>query len=117
LGATGIIKLQHKDGNFHKQVSVGDGPVDAIFTAINTIIGKKPNLELYEIGAITGGSFSQGETMVRMAWDGRRWNGRGVSTDVLESSIKAYLAAVNAMEWDLAAGGLKSPQREPLAEG
>jgi 2-isopropylmalate synthase len=116
LGATGIIKLQHKDGVSRKEVAVGDGPVDAIFTAINEIIGKKPELELYEIGAITGGSASQGETMVKIALDGRHWNGRGVSTDVLESSIKAYLSAINAMEWDLAAGIAKTPLREPLNE-
>ncbi|GHV77722.1 2-isopropylmalate synthase [Spirochaetia bacterium] len=103
LGATAIIKLLHKGGDARKQVAVGDGPVDAMFTAINEIVGRKPELELYEIGAITGGSSSQGESMVKIAWEGRHWNGRGVSTDVLESSIKAYLSAINAMEWDLAA--------------
>jgi 2-isopropylmalate synthase len=41
--------------------------------------------------------------MVKIAWDKRHYNGRGVSTDVVESSIKAYLAAVNAMEWELSA--------------
>jgi 2-isopropylmalate synthase len=100
LGAAGVIRLQHKDGRFEKLVCLGDGPIDAIFKSINQIIGKEPELELYEIGAITGGSSSQGETMVKIAMDGRRWNGRGVSTDVIESSIMAYLSAVNAMEWD-----------------
>jgi 2-isopropylmalate synthase len=104
LGASGTIRLQHKDGHSKKLVSMGDGPIDSIFRAINSIIGKDPELELYEIGAITGGSSSQGETMVKIAWDGRHWNGRGVSTDVIESSIKAYLSAINAMEWELAAG-------------
>jgi 2-isopropylmalate synthase len=80
---------------------MGDGPIDSIFKAINQIIGREPNLELYEIGAITGGSSSQGETMVKISLGKRRWNGRGVSTDVVESSIKAYIAAINAMEWEL----------------
>jgi 2-isopropylmalate synthase len=80
---------------------MGDGPIDSIFKAINKIIGKDPELELYEIGAITGGSASQGETMVRVSWDDRHYNGRGVSTDVVESSIKAYISALNAMEWEL----------------
>jgi 2-isopropylmalate synthase len=40
--------------------------------------------------------------MVKIAIGGRHWNGRGVSTDIVESSIKAYLSAINAMEWDLA---------------
>jgi 2-isopropylmalate synthase len=102
LGAAGVIRLRHKDGEYKKLVCLGDGPIDSIFKAINQIIGKEPELELYEIGAITGGSSSQGETMVKIAMDGRRWNGRGVSTDVIESSIMAYLSAINAMEWDLA---------------
>jgi 2-isopropylmalate synthase len=101
LGASGVIRLQHKDGKFEKLVCMGDGPIDSIFRAINQITGREPELELYEIGAITGGSASQGETMVKIAMDGRRWNGRGVSTDVIESSIKAYLSAINAMEWEL----------------
>jgi 2-isopropylmalate synthase len=101
LGASGVIRLQHKDGRFEKLVKIGDGPLDSIFRAINQIIGKEPDLELYELGAITGGSSSQGETMVKITLDGRRWNGRGVSTDIVESSIKAYLSAINAMEWEL----------------
>jgi 2-isopropylmalate synthase len=103
LGASGTIRLQHKDGNSQKIVALGDGPIDSIYKAINQIIGKDPELELYELGAITGGSSSQGETMVKIAWDDRFYNGRGVSTDVIESSIKAYLAAINAMEWELGA--------------
>ena len=104
LGASGTIRLQYKDGETRKEVAMGDGPVDAIFKAINQIVGREPELQLYEIGATTGGSSSQGETMVRIAWEGRRWNGRGVSTDIVESSIKAYIAAINAMEWELSAG-------------
>jgi 2-isopropylmalate synthase len=104
LGASGTIRLQHKDGPARKEVSMGDGPIDSIFKAINHIVGKEPELELYEIGAITGGSSSLGETMVKICWDGRRYNGRGVSNDVVESSIKAYISAINAMEWELSAG-------------
>jgi 2-isopropylmalate synthase len=101
LGASGTIRLLHKNGESKKLVTLGNGPIDAIFLAINHIVGKAPELELYEIGAITDGSSSQAETMVKIAWDKRHYNGRGVSTDVVESSIKAYLAAINAMEWEL----------------
>jgi 2-isopropylmalate synthase len=107
LGASGTIRLHHKNGEIKKEVSMGDGPIDSIFKAINQIIGKEPELDLYEIGAITGGSSSQGETMVKISHNGRRWNGRGVSTDVIESSIKAYLSAINAMEWELGGGASK----------
>jgi len=101
LGASGVIRLKHKDGRLEKEVCMGDGPIDSIFKAINQIAGKEPELDLYELGSITGGSSSQGKTMVKISLNGRRWNGRGVSTDVIESSIKAYLSAINAMEHEL----------------
>jgi len=101
LGASGVVRLRHSDGHYEKFLSMGDGPLDSIFKAINKIIGIEPELELYELGAITGGSSSQGETMVKIAMNGRRWNGRGVSTDVIESSIKAYLSAINAMLYEI----------------
>ncbi|MDR2303136.1 MAG: 2-isopropylmalate synthase [Treponema sp.] len=111
LGATGTIRLRHKNGETKKLVSPGDGPIDSIFKAINQIIGKEPELELYEIGAITGGSASQGETMVRILWKDKYYNGHGVSTDVIESSIKAYLSAVNAMEYESGISGQAAVER------
>jgi 2-isopropylmalate synthase len=101
LGASGTIRLRHKDGSTRKLVTLGDGPIDAVFKAVNQIVGKEPELELYELGAVTGDIAAQAETMVKIGWEGRHWNGRGVSTDVVESSIRAYLGAINAMEWDL----------------
>jgi 2-isopropylmalate synthase len=101
LGASGVISLRNRTDQSNKLVCLGDGPVDAVFRAINQITGREPELELYEIGAITGDSSSQGETMVKIGLNGQHWNGRGVSTDIIESSIRAYLSAINAMEWDL----------------
>jgi 2-isopropylmalate synthase len=99
LSSTSTIRLQHKDGGFLEQVAVGHGPIDASFKAINQIIRKEPELENYELKAITGGEDAQGETWVQIGRQGRHWKGRGISTDVLESSIKAYIAAINNMEW------------------
>jgi 2-isopropylmalate synthase len=101
LGATSTIRLDHKDGTSRKVAALGGGPIEASFKAINEIIGEEPTLELYEIEAITEDASAQGKTMVKIGMDGRHWNGRGVSTDVIESSIKAYLAAVNAMFFSL----------------
>ncbi len=103
LSATSTIRLQFKDGSFHEQVAVGDGPVDAAFKAIDKIIGKDLELDTFELGAVTGGEDAQGEATVKISWDGRRWNGRGLSTDIIESTIKAYVTAINAMEWELSA--------------
>ena len=106
IGACGVIALQNKNEKYEESICKGDGPIDSIFKTINKIVGKEPELELYELGAITDskdGSSSQGETIVKISFNDqngcrRRWNGRGVSTDVIESSIKAYLSAINAME-------------------
>lgn len=103
LSATSTIRLQHKDGTFMEKVAVGDGPIDASFKAIDSILGKELELDSFELGAITGGEDAQGEATVKISFDGRRWNGRGISTDIVEAAIKAYVAAINAMEWELSA--------------
>ena len=54
---------------------------------------------------MTGGKDGQGEDTVNMSYEGGQWNGRGLSTDVLEASILAYIAAINTMEWELSASG------------
>ena len=115
-GASGVIRLRRDGEIYEESICGGDGPLDSIFRTINKITGKEPELELYELGAITDitgadkngveGSSSQGETMVKIALNDkygclRRWNGRGVSTDVIESSMKAYLAAINVMFYEI----------------
>ncbi len=103
LSATSTIRLLRKDGAVLEKVAVGDGPIDAAFKAINEVVGKDVDLEAFELGAVTGGEDAQGEATVKISYDGRRWNGRGLSTDIIESTIKAYVAAINAMEWELSA--------------
>ena len=112
LSATSTIRLKHKDGSFSEQVAVGDGPIDAAFKAIDKIIGKELELESFELGAVTGGEDAQGGATVKVLYDGRRWNGHGLSTDIIESTIRAYIMAINAMEWELSATGIAKGSRE-----
>jgi 2-isopropylmalate synthase len=115
LSSTCTIRLKHKSGEFHEQVAVGDGPIDAAFTAIDRIIGKDLDLDSFELEAVTGGEDAQGEAIVKVSMDGMQWNGRGLSTDVIEASIQAYIAAINSMEWELSA---TSPSlRKPILDG
>jgi 2-isopropylmalate synthase len=111
LGATGAIQLQHKDGSFHKQAALASGPIDVAFKVIDKIIGKDISLESFEIGAITEGEDALGETCVKIKHGERTWNGHGISIDIVESAIMAYIAAINAMEWELDAGRGKSSVR------
>lgn len=85
-------------GHDHEVESDGDGPVDAVFKAIEKIAQSKTDLKLYSVNAITTGTDSQGEVTVRLARDGRIVNGQGADTDILVASAKAYLNALNIME-------------------
>jgi 2-isopropylmalate synthase len=77
------------------QEASGDGPVDAMYNAINKIVGLQPALAEYAIKAVSGGTDAMGEATVKVRDEDRMFVGRGTSTDVLDSSARAYLAAVN----------------------
>jgi 2-isopropylmalate synthase len=86
-----------RDGRTLEQVSTGDGPIDAAFKAVDQLVGVHPQLESFTLSAVTGGEDAQGEAVVKIRQDDRLYNGRGVSTDVVEASIRAYLAAINVL--------------------
>ena len=83
------------------EAAPGEGPVDAAFNAIGRIAGAE-DIELmnYEIRAITEGTDALGEAMVKIQAGTSLFTGRGVSTDIIKASIKAYLNAIN--KWDRA---------------
>jgi 2-isopropylmalate synthase len=97
IAATGAVRLALRGGETVERVATGDGPVDAAFKAVEGIVGKRPVLELFAVDAVTEGRDAQGEARIRIRAGGRRFNGRGLSTDVVEASVLAYLAAMNAM--------------------
>ena len=73
----------------------GDGPVDAIFRAIESVLNSGCELQLFSVNNITGGTDAQGEVTVRVSRGGRIVNGRGSDTDIVAASAKAYINAVN----------------------
>jgi len=75
--------------------AIGDGPIDAMFAVIQRITHISAQLVNYEVRSVTGGKDAQGEAVVELVHSGRKVRGRGVSTDILEASAKAYLAAIN----------------------
>ncbi len=84
-----------KGDKVYEDASRGDGPVDALYKAIDRITGISPVLKEYKITAVTGGQDAQGEVAVSLEVDGFRIPGKGVSTDIIEASGKAYVNAVN----------------------
>lgn len=77
--------------------SSGDGSIDAAYNAINKILGIDFILEDYSLNSVTEGEDSQGETVVRICKDGNNYTGRGLNTDIIASSIEAYINAINKM--------------------
>ena len=97
---TSSIALIGSDGTRAEKVASGFGPVDASFNAINKIVGRSVKLEEYSIGAVTEGRDAQGEVSVKISSEGSTAKGYGLSTDVIEASILAYINAINNLIYE-----------------
>ncbi len=93
---TATIRLKKKN-KLIQDAACGDGPVDATYRAINKITGIKPLLVDYSLRAVTGGRDALGEVNVKIKVGKATVVGRGVSTDIIEASAKAYVGAVNRL--------------------
>lgn len=100
ISATATIALK-KDSKIIEESATGDGPIDAAFKAIEKIVAIKLALESYSLNSITEGKDAQGEVIVKIIYNSNVYTGRGLSTDVIEASVKAYISAVNKMMLDL----------------
>ncbi len=89
--ATIIIKTPDRSV---QESSTGDGPVDASFKAIERALNIEPCLNSYTVRSITSGRQAMGEALVRIVEGEKHFTGRGVSTDIIEASAKAYLQAL-----------------------
>ncbi|HOB08245.1 MAG: 2-isopropylmalate synthase [Limnochordia bacterium] len=96
ITATATVRLETAE--FPKEaVATGDGPIDAAFKAIDEIVGIEFRLDAFTINALSEGKDAQGEVIVKISKNGHLYTGRGLSTDIIEASVKAYLNAINKM--------------------
>ena len=96
--SSAVVRLQH-EGELIEEVCLGDGPIDAAFNAIDKImkIEEPHSLDDYAIHTVSEGKDAQGEAIVRIRCEDRTVVGRGLSTDILEASILAYIAGMNKL--------------------
>jgi 2-isopropylmalate synthase len=87
------------DGKLITETFVGDGPVDAVFKAVVSITGTKSKLLRYSVNAITEGTDALGEVTVRLQEGERIVLGQGSHTDIILASAKAYINALNRLEF------------------
>jgi 2-isopropylmalate synthase len=97
VAPTATVALRDSTGVTLQDASVGDGPVDAIYSAIQRLTGVRVSLVDYRIRSVTKGKEALGEAHVELEHGGRKVRGRGLSTDILEASALAYLAAINRL--------------------
>jgi len=99
ISATAHVRLE-KNGETLSGICAGDGPVDASFLAIEQIVGHHFELDDFQIQAVTVGREAMGSTLVKLRSAGRLYSGKGISTDVLGASIRAYLNALNKIVYE-----------------
>ncbi len=99
ITSTCSVSLE-KDGQLLQGVGAGDGPIDAAFLTIEQILGHHFELDDFQIQAVTEGRGAVGEALVKLRADGRLYSGRGVSTDIIGASIRAYLSALNKIVYE-----------------
>ncbi len=89
-----------KDGVTVTGISVGDGPIDAAFKTIEQITGRHFELDDFEIQAITEGHEAMGSAIVKLRSGGKSYSGKGLSTDIIGASIRAYISALNKILYE-----------------
>ena len=99
ISATANLKLMKQD-KMIAGVSLGDGPIDAAFLAVEQITGHHYELDDFQIQSVTEGREAMGQTVVKLRSEGKVYSGRGISTDIVGASILAYINALNKIVYE-----------------
>jgi 2-isopropylmalate synthase len=95
------VRLLHMDGPEGKEyiegASLGTGPVDAVYKAINVCVEEPNKLTEFSVKSVTEGIDAIGEVLIRIESEGISYTGRGADTDIIVSSAKAYINALNRL--------------------
>jgi 2-isopropylmalate synthase len=89
------VTLSRSGNQESKTVTGGDGPLDALFRAIEEITGTAVVVRDFRVHSVTRGKDAQGESTIEVEHQGRVYRGRGVSTDTVEAATLAFLNAIN----------------------
>ena len=99
ISATANVRLV-RNGKPCAGVSLGDGPIDAAFLAIEQITGHHYELDDFQIQSVTEGREAMGQTIVKLRSSGKVYSGQGISTDIVGSGILAYINALNKIVYE-----------------
>lgn len=99
ISASAQITLE-KDGRQNNGISIGNGPIDAAFLAVEQILGHHYELDDFQIQTVTEGKEAIGSAIVKLRSGGKLYSGNGISTDIIGASIRAYISAVNKIVYE-----------------
>ena len=94
---TASVMLGTPDGQVLADAALGTGPVDAVYKAINRIVGVSNSLIEFSVKSVTEGIDAIGEVLIRIESEGITYTGRGADTDIIVASAKAYMNALNRL--------------------
>ncbi len=114
---TATVQIKRPDGEIVQDAALGDGPVDAIFKAVERVTGVHANLREFVVRSVSKGKDAQGEVTLELEVesDDRSFRGRAASTDIIEASALAYLNAVNAIATRVQRGHVREVAGRPGA--
>ena len=111
---TATVTISSSDGQELTDASIGTGPVDALYKAINRVVQVPNELIEYSVKAVTSGIDSMGEVTIRLKYEDRIYSGYAANTDIIVASAKAYITALNRLCAAIQEGKAK---QEALAQG
>jgi len=94
---TAAVRLVAPDGQVLADAALGTGPVDAMYKAINRLVGVPNVLTEFTVKSVTEGIDAIGEVLIRVESEGISYTGRGADTDIIVASAKAYINALNRL--------------------
>jgi 2-isopropylmalate synthase len=94
---TATVRLVGPNGQSLADAALGTGPVDAVYKAINRIVGIPNRLTEFTVKSVTEGIDAIGEVLIRIESEGVTYTGRGAATDIIVASAKAYMNALNRL--------------------
>jgi 2-isopropylmalate synthase len=89
------VSVSPPDGPAKQGSFTGDGPIDAVFHAIDAATGVETKLRDFQIGAVTEGQDALGEVSVVVEAHGQSGSGQAISTDIIEAAARAYVRALS----------------------
>lgn len=114
---TATVTIRMPDGEEITDASIGTGPVDAIYRAINRVVDIENDLIEYSVQSVTAGIDAMGEVTIRVRNGARIYSGHAANTDVIVASAHAYVNALNRLYAALQAGVSIHPQRDKVPAG